>query len=424
MRNIWLVTRHDVGTTLRQKSFWVLAILMPVLLIGYQAYAYAQESRIGARSDQAAETESESLDRTSVPAVGLVDPSGLIVGMPHGIPADLFTRFADEAAARTALEAGQIEQYVFVPADYVEAGQVTVYDRDFQIMASGEGMGMAFHSTNEWVLAYLLNYNLTSDQALVEALRNPVPGHLAEWHALQPPTETDQDNQAFAELVSRLLPFLYYFLLLMGSNYLLRSVVAEKENRTAEILLLSLDPRHMMAGKILASCLVLALQIAIWVGGGWFALERGVEMLNLPAFTFPPGFLFWAVVYLVVGYLLFAAIMAAAGTLAQNVREAAPVTWLLIIPLMPTLMFGDIFATQPDHPLTLILSLFPFSAPSAMVTRLAVGSAPLWQILTSLGLLALTTYLFILLAARFFRAGNLLSGASFNLRNLATEWRE
>ncbi len=421
MRNVWLVIKHDVGTTLRQRSFWVLAFLMPILLVGFQAYSYLQEREAGgARS---ADREAEDNQALDVLAIGLVDPAGLLTEMPADIPADLFTRFDDDAAARDALEAGQIEQYVSIPADYVATGKVTVYDKDFQLMSSGEGMGMAFNSTNEWVLEVLLNYGLTGDQQLVETLRNPVPGHSTQWHALHPPEASDPENQASAELLSRILPFIYYFLLLMGSNYLLRSVVAEKENRTAEVLLLSLDPRQMMVGKILAACVVLVLQIAIWTGGGWIALGRGIEMLNLPAFSFAPGFLAWAIVFLVLGFLLFAAIMAAGGALAQNVREGAPVTWLLIIPLMPTLMFGDLFVNQPNHPLTLILSFFPFSAPSAMVTRLAVGNAPLWQIMASLALLALTTYGFVLLAARFFRAGNLLSEASFELRQLATGWR-
>jgi ABC-2 type transport system permease protein len=70
-----------------------------------------------------------------------------------------------------------------------------------------------------------------------------------------------------------------------------------------------------------------------------------------------------------------------------------------------------------------VLSLFPLSAPGAMVTRLAVAEVPLWQILASLAGLALTTYLTISLAARFFRAGNLLSHDSFNWRRLATGWR-
>jgi ABC-2 type transport system permease protein len=71
-----------------------------------------------------------------------------------------------------------------------------------------------------------------------------------------------------------------------------------------------------------------------------------------------------------------------------------------------------------------VLSLFPFSAPSAMVTRLAVAQVPLWQILVSLGGLALTAYLFLSISARFFRSSTLLSYDSFNLKRLATGWRK
>jgi ABC-2 type transport system permease protein len=87
-------------------------------------------------------------------------------------------------------------------------------------------------------------------------------------------------------------------------------------------------------------------------------------------------------------------------------------------------MFSQLFVEEPNHPLTLVLSLFPFSAPSAMLTRLAVGEVPLWQVIVSLAGLALTTYLMVVLAGRFFRAGNLLSNAPFNWRRLATDWRE
>jgi ABC-2 type transport system permease protein len=168
---------------------------------------------------------------------------------------------------------------------------------------------------------------------------------------------------------------------------------------------------------------VLVVQLVIWVGGGMLVLDRGADLLNVPDFAFPPGFVAWAILFLVLGYLLFASIMAAAGAIAPNAREGGQMTWLLVIPLMPTLMFGELLVNQPDHPLTLVLSLFPFSSPSAMVTRLAVGSVPLWQILVSVAALALTTYLFILLAGRFFRAGNLLSDASFSWRRVATGWR-
>jgi len=117
-------------------------------------------------------------------------------------------------------------------------------------------------------------------------------------------------------------------------------------------------------------------------------------------------------------------VMAAAGAIAPTAREGNQVIWLLVLPLLPTLMFGDLFVEEPNNPLTLVLSLFPFSAPSAMVTRLAVGEVPLWQIVVSVAGLALTTYLMVVLAARFFRADNLLSDAPFSWRRLATGWRE
>ena len=59
-----------------------------------------------------------------------------------------------------------------------------------------------------------------------------------------------------------------------------------------------------------------------------------------------------------------------------------------------------------------------------MVTRLAVAPVPWWQLAVSLAALVVTTYLFVLLAARFFQAGNLLSSAAFSWKRFATGWRK
>ena len=84
----------------------------------------------------------------------------------------------------------------------------------------------------------------------------------------------------------------------MGSSYLLRSVVSEKENRTVEVLLLSLDPRQLMFGKILAMSVVLIVQLLIWGATSFLILDRGAALLQVSQFTFPPGFFFWAVIIL------------------------------------------------------------------------------------------------------------------------------
>jgi len=179
-----------------------------------------------------------------------------------------------------------------------------------------------------------------------------------------------------------------------------------------------------MVGKILAMSVIVIVQLVFWVGGGVLILNKGADLLKVASFSFPPGFFLWAVLFLILGYLLYASVMAAGGAISSNSRETGAMTFLLIIPLMPTLMFGTLFAEEPNNPLVVGLSLFPFSAPSAMVTRLAVAPVPWWQLLISLAGLAITTYLFVLLAARFFQAGNLLSSASFSWRRLATGWRK
>jgi ABC-2 type transport system permease protein len=424
MRNIWLVMKHDIGVTVRQRSFWIFTLLVPALLLAVNAYSIIQRGGLSSTDPDADRQEATSASLADLSALGLVDEAGLIAEMPPGFPPDLFVRFPDEAAARAALEAGEITQYVHLPADYVATGEINVYDQSFQLFSTGENMGVAFGSNQEWVLPYVINYNLVGDQQLLDALQNPVPSALAEFHALQPKAQDDTETQAMAELVASVMPYIYYFLLVMGSSYLMRSVVAEKENRTAEVLLLSLNPRELMIGKMLAMSLVMWLQVVVWVGGGILILNRGAEVLNMARFTFPPGFLVWALLFLVFGYLLFASVMAAAGAIAPTAREGAQVTWLLILPLMPTLMFGPAFLEDPNGTLSVVLSLFPFSAPSAMVTRLAVAQVPLWQIVVSLAGLALSAYLFVLLAARFFRAGNLLSDESFHWRRLATGWRK
>ncbi|MCP4932909.1 MAG: ABC transporter permease [bacterium] len=422
MRTIWLVIKHDLGAILSQPIFWALSLILPALLIGMNAYAIVLNNRPASATQTVNDESAETDSRQNVLQIGLVDDADIIHKWPTDIPADMFIPFDDVTSARAALEAEEIEQYVHIPADYVTGGEMMIYDMNFMIRKNGEEMGVAFDSQNEWMLQYLIDANLVEDESLLTVLGNPVPSATVKWHALNPPPEINRDNRALAEMVSRVIPYIFYFILLIGSSYLMRSVVAEKENRTVEVLLLSVPPRQLMVGKIAAISVVVLIQMGIWMVGGLFIIDRGAEMMNMAAFTFPPGFVVWVVLYLMLGYLLYASIMAAVGALANSASEAGQMMFLLILPLLPT-MFGEMFASEPNHWFTLALSLFPLSAPSAMVTRLALGMVPLWQNLLGLAGLAGTTYLFISLAARFFRSDNLLSGAVFKPKHLLTGWR-
>ena len=420
MQNIWLVLKHEIITTLRRKSFWVMTFLMPAFLILFNGYYILQDNgAVGSASESNASAHA----LPQLPRIGLVDESGLVAAVPPDLPANVFTRYADADAARADLDAGNLNQIVVIPADYLASGDVLIYAPNFQLFSAGSNASVAFGGNHEWMLRYLLNYNISGDPALAVALADPTPAALANQIVTQPATEASSSAQAQAELVATIIPYIYYFILLIVSGYMMQSVTAEKENRVVELLLLSLQPRQLMVGKILGLTVVALLQLVIWFGGGVFMLRRSAVWLNAGSFTFPPSFFIWATLFLLFGYLAYAAIMAAAGAIAPTAREGNQVTWLLVVPLLPTLMFSRVFLESPHGALSLGLSLFPLSAPSAMVTRIAVAQVPLWQILLSLSGLALTAYLFVTLAGRFFQPDNLLSAASFNWKRLATGWR-
>jgi ABC-2 type transport system permease protein len=422
MQNIWLVIKHEIRVTLRKRSFWILSFVVPILLLGFQGYAILQDNDISLTDESTEEVEEESAS-VDMTIVGLVDESGLIRDIPSGIPPGMFVTLANRDDAFTTLEQGEIDQFVVIPEDYLVSGEVFVYDTEFQLLVEGDS-GVAFGSSNEWTLPYLINFNLIRDEELFTVAFNPTPGNLATYHALNPPDESSESDQALAEFTSSAIPYIYYFILIVVSGYILQSVISEKENRTVEVLLVSLQPKELITGKLLGMSAVALLQLAFWATGAIFIANRGAQFIDISGLEFTPAFIITAVLFLVLGYLLYASVMAAAGALSNTAREAGQVTWILILPLLPTLMFGRLFAEDTDNIMVIFLSLFPFSAPSAMVTRMAVGTVPAWQVLLSLILTAITVYVVLSLATRFFHPQNLLSRAEFSWRRFATAWRD
>lgn len=421
MRNIWTVIKHEIRVTLRKKSFWILSFIVPVVMLGFQGYYILLDNDISlGESEEAAEEEVSPVEPT---IIGMVDETGLIEEIPKGIPAGVFLRFGAIDEGRAALENGDIDQLVLIPSDYVTSGEVKIYAENFQILSEGD-MGVAFGSANEWMLPYIINSNLIGDESLSTVIFNPTPGVQANYIPLNPPEEGSEDSAALAEFTSTSIPYIYYFILIIVSGYILQSVTAEKENRTVEVILVSLDSDELMAGKLLGMTSVAILQLAVWAGGAALILNQGSRYLDISELSFTPAFFITALLFLILGYLLYASVMAAAGALANTAREASQVTWLLILPLLPTLMFGRLFVEDPDNVFALFLSMFPLSSPSAMVTRMAVGSVPAWQVLLSLFLLLITAYAVLMMASRFFHPQNLLSQAQFSWRRFATAWRD
>jgi ABC-2 type transport system permease protein len=342
--------------------------------------------------------------------VGYVDEAGLLSG-DDGTSSP-WVAFADREEAQRALEAGEVARYFVVPQDYVARGELVLVEETFAPFATLASDDARFE--------YLVQANLLGDEKLATLLLSPIQKQ--ESRRLAPETGPDRDSP-LSYWVPYAVMFLFFFTLTQSSGLMLTSVSKEKETRTAEVLLLSLRPRELMLGKVIGLGLVAALQLSIWSLGGAFALGRSGGAAAA-GYSLSGGFLVWVALYFVFGYLVYASALGAVGVLAPTAREGAQFTFIVLLPLMIPLWLNTVFTQEPNGTLATALSLIPLTAPLAMVTRLVSGSVPLWQPIVALLGLAVTAYLFVLLAARLFRADTLLSSASLNPQRLLEELRK
>ncbi|MGC9348417.1 MAG: ABC transporter permease [Anaerolineae bacterium] len=421
MRSIALVIRHELLSVLRKPSFWVTTFVLPALLMLFSFGAQAVGTQALEAPPSMLPAQADTPDEKPSPtAIGYVDQAGIIEGLPDDVSASTVRAYRDEAAARAALADGELSQYYLVPADFMETGSVSVVTADFVLLDDIKAAG---------IFQRILNYNLLDGDAWLTRLATQ-PILELEATAL----EIDLIPMGRDQHMARLLVgygtlFIFFFVLTMSSSFMLRSVTKEKENRVVEVLLVSLRPPDLMVGKIIGLGLLALLQMMLWIAGSLLTLRRGSLLLTAfgdvlsEGVTLPQGFVVWAVVYFVLGYVLYSSLLGAIGALAPNARETGSFTFLALLPLMLPVWLYTSFFEAPHGTLAVMLSLIPLTAPTAMLPRLAGGGVPWWQPAIGALLLAITAYGFALLAARFFRAGNLLSGASLSWRRIWAELR-
>ncbi|MFZ6026383.1 MAG: ABC transporter permease [Chloroflexota bacterium] len=401
MRQVLLVLRHEILTILGSKSFWFGAVGIP--LIGALVFAVAGAIN---QNTQASDAVSNLLSSPSTAVgEGYVDLGGIIATQPKDIPADKLRSYPDEAAARQALAAGEIAAFFIIPADYVESGKVTYVRPDFNPFSeSGQGT----------LLRRLLRINLLDgDVDLSYRIERPL--NLRTKSLAAEPQREESNPMTF--FLPYAVTILYYIIILAAASLLLSSVTKEKENRVIEVLMSSVTPTQLLAGKIVGLGLIGLSQMLFWVGTSFVLLRLSGRAFNLPeAFQLPTSFLVWGLLFFLLGYAVYASLMAGVGALVPNLREASQATFVVIMPLIVPMMLISIMIEDSNGILATTLSIFPLTAPVAMMTRLAAGNVPIWQPLLALALLLATAAVIVRAVAGMFRAQTLLSGQSFNVK--------
>jgi len=209
------------------------------------------------------------------------------------------------------------------------------------------------------------------------------------------------------------MAFLLSFTVVMYGMNVGRSVIQEKTSRIFEVMLATVKPGDLLAGKLIGIGAVGLTQIAIWIAAaGLFAGSAlGGRMLSgdLKVHVSVPEIVLFCL-YFVLGYALYSTLFAGLASTCDTEQELQQYSPLAAVPIW--LSFGMIafIVSNPNSIWSVAISMFPPCAPITMFLRLASQFPPYWQIAVSLGLMVLSVWILLWLSSRIYRVGILMYG--------------
>lgn len=220
------------------------------------------------------------------------------------------------------------------------------------------------------------------------------------------------------------VPGVFLWLLVMGivmsSSMLISGVIEERSNRILEIMMSSIKPNQLMAGKILGIGLLGVIQITFYLLVILAFTLFGTSFANIdisPAEVFTPKIILYFI-YFIMGYFMYASLYVSLGSLYDNEREASQsVGFLSLFAVLPIMLVQPIMM-NPGTPLTGILSFIPLTTPFMMILKIGMLSAPMWEVMLMMVYLLLWIIGIAWAGSKIFRTTLLMYGKRATLKEI------
>ncbi|GIP64223.1 hypothetical protein J32TS6_27780 [Virgibacillus pantothenticus] len=239
--------------------------------------------------------------------------------------------------------------------------------------------------------------------------------------ALDKSAKTEEElNQARG--IVYIMLFLLYITVIMYGNMIATDVATEKSSRVMEILISSAPPVTHMFAKIFGVALVGLTQIALFLGSGYALISAKDEATQELFAQFGIGsasmsIYIYAIVFFILGYLLYATLAAMLGSLVSRIEDAQQLTMPMIFLIMIAFIIAMSGLATPEAGFIKVTSFIPFFTPMIMFLRVGMLDVPIWEVALSIGLLIGTIIILALLGAKVYRGGVLMYGRSSSLKD-------
>jgi ABC-2 type transport system permease protein len=400
MRNTWLVIRREYLERVRAKSFLISTLLIPAFIYGVTVLPTQLATRKSSQSRHfAVVTSSQRVGDAIVKELASSKS-----GNKYQLDVKVSDDFAQQDALKHEIESGSLDGYLWLTNDAIAKNKV-----EFVAASTSDFVEIGeLHSAVDKgvVRARLGDRGISPDEA--EQVLKPIDMDTIEFKG-------GQENKGPGEakfFAGFGVAMTLYFMLIFHGMAVMRSVLEEKTSRVMEVMLSSVNPKELMAGKIIGVGAVGLTQVGIWVVLGSLAnspmIAASKGMRDFLASS--SGLLVWLPIYFVLGFMLYSGLYAALGAAVNSDQEAQQWQFFVTMPLIIPIIIMTMIIRQPDSSASLWLSMVPFFAPILMTVRIAMHTPPVWQIALSIVLLLATMYLVLVLSSRIYRVGILMYG--------------
>jgi ABC-2 type transport system permease protein len=399
LHNTWLIAKREYTERVRTKGFIVATVLIP-LLMGALVFGSAY---LGSN----AKTSAHIAVVTSNAAFGADLKQQLETGKDSNMKVDLLTPSAQTRVkldSRLHDKSSTLAGYLWVtpPA------------------AAGARPAFSYNARSAGDIATQRALQSSLDSVLMRERLTARGLPASEIDALTAPVAIDTSasgNTQTAFYAAYTLFFLMYMVIMLYGMNTARSIIEEKTSRVFEVLLATIKPEELLAGKILGVGAVGLTQIGLWMlaAVALSASSLASNIVGTGHVLLTGSQIGFFVLYFVFGFLLYSSIAAALGAMTNSEQELQQLNMFLVLPLAFCFVMLFSIIRAPNSPLARIISLIPFCSPLLMNFRISLTEVPSWEIWLSIVLMSLTILAILWVSSRIYRVGILMYGKKPNL---------
>ena len=353
MHNFGMVFKFEVLRTLKKPTFWLIALGFPVmigLIFGIVFW-----------SNRATQEAAEKLQEQNF-SIMMTDDSGLI--KPEVAAAMKVQRVNSEAEGVEKVKHHQTDAYFYIPKN-LEKDSVRIYGQDTGVFENNK-----YGAVVRTLLSSSVDSKVTGSEALI--IKQKVNSSLTTY----------KDGKESGGMKEMIVPgfflVLFYLLIAFFGNQMLTSTIEEKENRTVEMLLTTVQAKTLIVGKIWALITLSLIQgviivLPVLVGYLLFGHQLQLPNFDLSQIVFDPTRIAVAIALFGASFMMLTGLLVTVGAMMPTAKEASSWVCLVMILLFGPLYGGSVFISYPESTFSMAMSYFPLTAPIPLMLRNAVG---------------------------------------------------